>query len=154
MAGAAKTIGTGNEVLVYGAAVTVVLTILIAGSYYYLSSHPNLFGPGENATAEGIISGTVLIGPQCPVVRPDMEEQCKDNPYSAEIIVKTEKGRWEITRVRSDSNGKFRVALQAGEYILDPVSGGEIYPRASPQSVSVEPEKTTEVTIMYDTGIR
>lgn len=98
------------------------------------------------------ITGTVTIGPTCPVVRDPPDPNCEDKPYQATIIVKTAAGK-EITRVVSDKSGIFKVTLVPGEYILEPVSS-ERYPTAGPVPVTVEANKFTKVVIQFDSGIR
>lgn len=100
------------------------------------------------------ITGIVLSGPQCPVVAPGMDDDCADKPYPATIIVKTTNGLFEVTRFTADSNGEFRVPLPPGQYLLDPLPGSNGFPHASPQTVDVQAEQFTEITILYDTGIR
>lgn len=125
----------------------VALGILLAlGTAAACDGSSPLLGPDA---AQGI-EGLVLLGPQCPVQRED--EPCPDEPYEADIrILDTDRDR--ITAVRSGSDGRFRVGLEPGAYILDPVSG-DPFPTASAILVEVEPDVFTSVTIHFDTGIR
>lgn len=109
------------------------------------SSTPNPSPPGETG-----IAGTVLIGPQCPVVRED--EPCPDQPYEADIDVYDASGAL-VSQVRSDANGEFFVALAAGAYRLEPRSPAAL-PYASPVDVIVVDGRTTSVVVSYDSGIR
>jgi hypothetical protein len=99
------------------------------------------------------ITGTVLAGPQCPVVDPN-NPACADKPLAATIIVRTPGGLL-VTQFTSDDSGQFHVPLFPGTYTLDPqpVSASG-FPRGVPQTVTVEAGQFTEVTIEYDTGIR
>ena len=96
------------------------------------------------------IEGLVLLGPMCPVSQPD--NPCPDQPYQAWIDVR-DAGGGNVTRVRSDANGRFRVGLEAGSYVLHPESGDPL-PRAADQQVDVKPGAYTSVTVSFDTGIR
>ena len=58
-----------------------------------------------------------------------------------------------LTRVRSDEEGRFRVGLRSGSYILDPESGSP-FPTAGEQAVEVDDGVYTEVIVSFDTGIR
>jgi hypothetical protein len=58
-----------------------------------------------------------------------------------------------VTRVRSGSDGRFRVGLRPGAYVLVPESG-DPFPTASEQEVTVEEGVYAEVTVAFDTGIR
>ena len=96
------------------------------------------------------IDGVVLVGPQCPVQSQD--DPCPDAPYSTTITVRTVAGR-EVTRVRSGDDGRFRVGLAVGEYLLDPESGNP-FPVGSPQEVMVVRGVFAQVTVSLDSGIR
>jgi hypothetical protein len=58
-----------------------------------------------------------------------------------------------VTRVRSDEDGRFRVGLSPGDYVVDPESG-DPFPVAGPQDVTVVEGAYTEVVVSFDTGIR
>jgi len=106
----------------------------------------DLLGPGA---AQGI-EGVVLLGPQCPVQTPD--DPCPDLPHRAWIKVRRIGGE-TVTRIRSGEDGRFRVGLRPGNYLLDPESG-DPFPMATEQEVKVMAGEFTEVVIAYDTGIR
>ncbi len=100
------------------------------------------------------IAGTVLAGPQCPVVGPNSGPECDDKPLAATIVVRSTAGLL-VTQFTSDASGEFRVPLFPGTYLLDPqpVSASGL-PHGVPQTVTVDAGQFTEVTIEYDTGIR
>jgi hypothetical protein len=106
----------------------------------------DLLGPDA---AQGI-EGIVLSGPQCPVQT--VENPCPDLPYEAWIEVRRA-GGGSVTRIRSGENGRFRVGLRPGLYVLDPKSGSP-FPIASEQEVEVEEDVWAEVVVNFDTGIR
>ena len=103
-------------------------------------------------TAASGIAGLVLIGPTCPVVRPD--DPCPDRPFSADLVVRNAQGT-AVCTTSSGEDGRFQVGLPPGGYELDPQSGqpGGL-PYAAPQPVTVEPGRYTEVTVTFDSGIR
>jgi len=106
----------------------------------------NLLGPDA---AQGI-EGLVLIGPQCPVQT--AEDPCPDLPFQAWIQVRKVDGS-PVTRIRSGEDGRFRVGLRPGPYILDPDSGDPL-PVAGDVDVVVRKGAYTSVTVSFDTGIR
>ncbi len=106
----------------------------------------SLLGPDADQGIEGI----ALIGPQCPVQSEDMS--CPDLPHPATIEVVLAGGGW-VTRVRADSEGRFRVGLAPGAYRLLPLSG-DPFPIASNVDVQVAADAWSSVTIHFDTGIR
>jgi len=105
-----------------------------------------LLGPD----ADQGVAGLVLLGPICPVQT--LEDPCPDEPYSARIQVLTASGA-HVTTVRSGGDGRFRVGLRPGRYTLRPQSG-DPFPTAADEEVEVAEGVFTEVTILFDTGIR
>ena len=95
------------------------------------------------------IEGQVTIRPMRPVERKGVPNA---QPYQARITVLDPAGR-EVAVVDSDAEGKFRIALAPGTYVVRPATAGP-YPRASEQRVEVGRNKTTRVDIVYDSGIR
>jgi len=96
------------------------------------------------------IQGQISIGPICPVVQEGMD--CADKPYQASIKVLTSKGK-DVIRFQSDADGIFKIALLPGDYILRPESPNAL-PYASEQSFTVLAGQFTQLTVIYDSGIR
>ena len=96
------------------------------------------------------IEGQVLLGPICPVV--EQGQECPDQPYQATLTVTSPNGL-QITQFQTDEQGRFRVPLVPGEYILHPESPDGV-PFAGDQSVTVETGRYTQITVYYDSGIR
>lgn len=104
---------------------------------------------------ESGIRGTISKGPICPVLDPSTVLKCQEEPlYQATVIVKDEQGAKEITRFTSNVYGQFRVALDPGTYLLNPLPGGDSRPFARPETVVVLPDQFTDILIGYDTGLR
>jgi hypothetical protein len=104
-----------------------------------------------DATATSGITGLVLIGPMCPVMRQD--EPCLDHPFAATLIIRDSQG-WELCAVSSGEDGRFLVGLPPGSYELLPLMGPGGLPFAASQWVAVAPGQYTEVSVSYDSGIR
>lgn len=96
------------------------------------------------------IDGMVLLGPLCPVQT--LDDPCPDRPFQAWIKVKGMEGR-TVGRTRSGEDGRFRIGLRPGSYVLHPESG-DPFPIATEMDVEVERGVYTDVTIHFDTGIR
>ena len=58
-----------------------------------------------------------------------------------------------MTRFRTGDDGRFRVGLRPGHYVLVPESG-DPFPVTSEQEVDVAAGVYSEVVISFDTGIR
>ena len=98
------------------------------------------------------IQGQVLIGPVCPVVRQGQE--CPDQPYLARLTIMTSGGR-KVTQFTTDTEGRFRVPLAPGTYILYPKTPGNLpMPIAAEQPFSVVKGQFTLLKIIFDSGIR
>ena len=104
----------------------------------------------DAAPSDSGIEGQVLIGPMCPVVQVDQE--CPDQPYQATLTVNSPNGG-KIVQVQADAQGRFKIPLAPGDYILHPESPNGI-PSASEQSFRVEAGKFTQMVVNYDSGIR
>jgi len=104
----------------------------------------------NSTPADSGIEGQVLIGPMCPVVQEGQE--CPDQPYQAAITVNSLNGG-KIVQVQTDEQGRFKIPLAPGEYILHPESPNGI-PYASEQTFIVEAGKFTQIIVNYDSGVR
>jgi hypothetical protein len=110
--------------------------------------------PTGTSLADGTagIAGQVVLGPTCPVVQKDTP--CLDKPYQATLTVLTTDRR-PVTRFTTGADGKFRISLAPGEYILHPESpNGAAYPRGREQSFTVAAAQFTPLTVSYDSGMR
>ena len=98
------------------------------------------------------IQGTVTIGPTCPVER--VNSPCPPRPVAVAVVVSNTSGN-EVTRFRSGADGRFKVALAPGRYVL--VGQGPStasLPRPIPVSVTVTSGSYAVVTVQFDSGIR
>jgi len=107
----------------------------------------------EESRPQSGIEGLVSIGPQCPVM--EVGVPCPDRPYQAEIkVLEAVSGR-VVATFESGVDGRFRVDLPPGRYVLDP---GEPLlvdePRAEKITIDVEAGGYTEVTVRFDSGVR
>ena len=96
------------------------------------------------------VEGQVFIGPTCPVVQ--VGQDCSDKPYQASLIVNSPNGR-KIVQVQTDEQGRFKIPLAPGEYILHPESPN-VMPFAGEQPFVVEAGQFTRIIVNYDSGIR
>jgi hypothetical protein len=95
------------------------------------------------------IAGLVVIRPVRPHVTKGVENS---QPYQATIDILNSSGQL-VTAFRTGPDGTFHIPLEPGEYLLRPQSGNP-YPRASEQTVTVEPKIFKQVRITYDSGMR
>lgn len=98
------------------------------------------------------VKGVVTIGPTCPVQRVG-DPSCNDKPYQTTLnVVRARDGRF-VKRFDSRSDGRFRVHLLAGRYVIKQ-AGRATLPRLSPVPVKVARHRFTTVAIQFDSGIR
>jgi len=98
------------------------------------------------------IEGQVLLGPMSAVVRAD--KPLPDKPYKADLKILSRE-REEITQIQTDDEGKFKISLEPGEYIVSPVSPNPLRPPyPEEQTVTVKANQFTRITVHFDTGIR
>ena len=96
------------------------------------------------------IEGQILIGPMCPVMQ--LGQECHDQPYQATLTVNSLEGR-KIVQFQTDEQGRFKIPLAPGKYILHPESPNMMR-FAGEQTFSVESGKYTRIVVNYDSGIR
>ena len=98
------------------------------------------------------INGIILIGPGCPVQTIPPKSECADKSFQAKVLIKNSFGLI-VGEFVSKIDGTFEVPLSAGTYVLEPQSPNEL-PRGEIQTVIVQQNKFTQITINYDSGIR
>lgn len=104
----------------------------------------------QPTAADSGVEGQVFIGPMCPVVQ--VGQECPDQPYQATLTVNSLGGQ-RITQVQTDEQGRFKIPLEPGEYILHPESPN-VMPFAAEVTFTVKPGIFTQLTVNYDSGIR
>ncbi len=98
------------------------------------------------------LEGYVTEGPMCPGPVAIGDTRCQDQPYQATISI-LDANNQKITSFQTDAAGYFKITLAPGAYTLHPQSE-KVMPHASDQTVVVSPDKFTQVTVIYDTGMR
>lgn len=104
------------------------------------------------AQGVGNVSGAILRGPICPVVKDPPDEKCADQPVFEEFIVKDVAGINEVARFSTQRDGSFTITLPAGEYSIE--SETPLGPGIQAHLIEVQANETSEYTIIFDTGIR
>jgi carboxypeptidase family protein len=107
---------------------------------------------GGNGAGDGTsgIRGQALEGPQCPVEI--QGSPCPPLPYHGTVVATDTKSGAEFT-VDTDADGRFELPLEPGTYEVS-IDSDSSPPFAKPQTVTVEPDSFTEITVSVDTGIR
>jgi hypothetical protein len=98
------------------------------------------------------VSGRVTIGPTCPVERPG-DPSCRDRPYATTLRVVRRKSHAFVKRFPSRADGRFRVHLLPGRYLIEPTGSARL-PSLAPLPVTVTKHSFTRATVRFDSGIR
>ncbi|MBM3120777.1 MAG: carboxypeptidase regulatory-like domain-containing protein [Chloroflexi bacterium] len=94
----------------------------------------------------------MTMGPMCPVVQAGQD--CPDAPYAARITVVRATGKIAARAAAAD-DGTYRIALQAGDYLLQAeASGGGPFPGSAGFPFSVMEGAWTRLDVTLDSGIR
>lgn len=127
----------------------LLLSLLLAGC-----TGPLGMLPDPTPLPPSGITGTVILGPTCPV---ESEPGAYDpvpclTPYAAQLVV-LDANNSVVARISSGDDGSFRVDLPPGDYVVTPL-GGDPFPIAQPVNVRVTVGDYVAVQVNYDTGIR
>lgn len=109
---------------------------------------------GEQAPVskpESGIRGVVVSGPQCPVVT--VQKPCPDLPVPG-IVVRVSAADGSARETRTDSAGRFDVAVAPGGYVVRPVVDSGMPTFSKPVGVKVPDQGFVDVALHVDTGIR
>ncbi len=109
-------------------------------------------GPQRTPLPDSGIEGQVLLGPACPGPVQKGSTNCADKPYQATLTVLTP-AHQKVTQFTTDADGRFRVNLEPGNYILHPESSNTL-PHGSEQKFTVAAGQFTELVVQYDSGMR
>lgn len=124
---------------------------------YVGRSGPNCeFVCPENSVGEfwGVITGSVWLGPTCPVEREPPDPQCADKPYAASLVLTTLDGAQIIKEFNSDAEGKFYIEMPPGQYAIRSAAAANILPYCQTQPFEVPANDFVQVVVSCDTGIR
>jgi hypothetical protein len=109
----------------------------------------------QPAERHGGITGTVMLGPTCPVMRNPPDPQCADKPYAAKLVVTSVDGAKIVSTFESGSDGTFKLDLAPGEYVIGSAPSSSPFPRCgSNGTFMVKHGSYSEVIVSCDTGIR
>ena len=110
-----------------------------------------------NAAPPGFLEGhlKILLSREVELAEGNPPKFSDGNYAEYPLIVLSQDGKKEIARVTADANGRYRLALPPGDYILD-VQGrrpkGHV--RAKPQRFTVASNQIARVDMDIDPGIR
>jgi len=107
----------------------------------------------ETIRSEGGIEGRAVITPTSPVLRTNMPKP-DPAPFETSLVIVTAAEGREVARFKTGSDGRFRVTLPPGQYIVKPQMESRRWPRGGEQEVTVAAGKFTQITVTFDSGMR
>ncbi|MEW6130649.1 MAG: carboxypeptidase-like regulatory domain-containing protein [Acidobacteriota bacterium] len=110
---------------------------------------PSVTNPTQNECG---IEGETVIGPVKPVVRAG-DPTPNTAPFQTTLVVVTVGDGREVARFDTGKDGKFRIKLPPGEYLVKPAVQSKMQ-RAGEQQVTVVAGKFAHLRIEFDSGIR
>ena len=110
--------------------------------------------PSHQAGTRTGIGGLVTAGPTCPVVKDPPDPNCNERPVSDAVLVIRDAAGKEVARTTTAKDGSFFVDVPAGGYVVEPQPVNGLMGTAQSQSVTVNDNVTSRLSISYDTGIR
>jgi hypothetical protein len=110
----------------------------------------------SNALPPGVMEGHLKIfsPKEAELAEASPSKGTAENYAKYPLIILDKAGQKEIARVTADSDGNYRVALPAGDYILDVQGRAPKRVRAKPQPFTVVSNQTIRVDMDVDTGVR
>lgn len=110
----------------------------------------------ETPAGEGILQGDVTIGPLVPVLREGEDPPTPSPEVFAErkVLIYDADGEKLIQEVDIHAPGHYEVTLPTGVYTVDINRLGIDSAEGLPIAVTIEPDRTLELHIDIDTGIR
>lgn len=110
--------------------------------------------PVTNSDNSGV-EGLITYGPTCPVQHNPPEPGCADKPYKTDMTASGEASPQIVKYFSSGTDGKFRISLTPGKYIIASAdTKGGLFGARFSQEVTVEKNKYTQINFTVDSGIR
>jgi hypothetical protein len=110
-------------------------------------------GQEPAAPQDSGVEGVTMVDGGCPPARD--APPCPDKPLSARIKVTRAGSGEDVVAVNSGEDGRFRIALEPGDYTLHPANlAGTPLPIAQPIDVHVVASRFTTVEVPFDSGVR
>lgn len=103
------------------------------------------------ATARAGIEGTISVS---PVRGGPTREGVSDSAPLANTTFVVKNGHETVASFATDSDGRFRVSLTPGHYLVARKNGNSAVGHCGPFEVDVAPEQTQRVKWRCDTGLR
>ncbi|HEV3041315.1 MAG TPA: hypothetical protein VHA33_26360 [Candidatus Angelobacter sp.] len=113
---------------------------------------PTQCGATKKSSRSGI-EGTIIATGNCPGPQRKDDNSCGPRPYEGALAVKRSSDQTVVATGASDKEGKFRIAVPPGKYIITQ-AGEARYPIIHSDEIVVSKNKYTRVKLSADIGMR
>gem|GEM_PF-1081056 len=143
-----------------GLSATVVVFLIVGGCNPRAGASSSIVpspSPAASVTpATATVHGKAVAGPTCPVEPASpLPGECAPRIVAGAVLVLTDAGGHEVTRVTTAADGTFTANVPAGSYTLTPQAVEGLMGVAPPISVTVPASASAgDLVVQYDTGIR
>jgi hypothetical protein len=109
----------------------------------------------ETKQEESGIEGVTVVKVSHPVTR-ENEPAPPTRPYQTDLVILTKSGGREVARLKTGSDGRFRVSLPPGEYIIKPSPDPpkRFAPRAGEHLARVSPGRFIFVRVTFESPLQ
>ena len=114
----------------------------------------NFSSPAPASSATGTLTGTVTIGPLCPVEPCTIPPEQLSAVFAARTIIVSLPGGAVIAESVPDPHAGYSIALKPGTYSVDIRHTGIDRSPDLPKTVTIRAGETVRLDISIDTGIR
>jgi hypothetical protein len=116
----------------------------------------SLFVAPINAAPQGFLEGHLKIFSlkEVELAGGTPSKMTAGNYSDYPLVVLSQDGKKEVTRITADTSGNYRVPLPPGDYVLDVKGRRPGGVRAKPQPFTIISNQTVRVDMDIDTGIR
>jgi hypothetical protein len=125
---------------------------LIAASFFLVVAGGKAASPSLPGFLEGHLKIVSLKTVQLAEDR--LSKFAAVNPSEYPLLVLSKDGRKEVARIVADEDGRYRITLPPGDYILDAKGRSPQGIRAQPHPFTVVSQQTIRVDMEIDTGVR
>ena len=135
--------GPGRTLVIIALVLSILAGVLVLNA--------GMFQQGD---ASGTLTGTVTIGPLCPVEPCSVPRDQVDAAYAARPLLIMTEGGTLVQSVTANPDTGYSVSLRPGTYIVDITHQGIGGSPDLPKTVTIRAGETVRLDIDIDTGIR
>ncbi len=111
--------------------------------------------PAPTVAPSGVITGSAMAGPTCPVESVPPDPSCEPRPVAGAVIVATNAQGAEVGRTQTREDGTFSLTVPHGHFEIRAEPRDDYFAVSEPIEIDVDATDIARVVdFTYDTGIR